>query len=91
MAPTIVRMGGGLITDKVKIKGNTVYMHDKAPLATAIWNDALDPRGGGGGALECSWRGGAYFLRISATRLGEKVAFRYPVSELLDYKKFQKQ
>ena len=46
MAPTIVRMGGGLITDKVKIKGNTVYMHDKAPLATAIWNDALDPGGG---------------------------------------------
>ena len=37
------------------------------------------------GALECNLTGGAHFLRISTTRLGKKIAFRYPVSELLDY------
>ena len=41
--------------------------------------------------LECNLRGRCPFLRISTTRLGKKFAFRYPVSELLDYKKFQKQ
>ena len=46
---------------------------------------------GGGGHSNVTWRGGAHFLRISTTRLGKKFAFRYPVSELLDYKDFQKQ
>ena len=45
--------------------------------------------GGGGEHLNVTWWGGAHFLRISTTRLGKKIAFRYPVSELLDYKKFQ--
>ena len=42
--------------------------------------------GGGGGHLNVTWQGGAHFLRISTTRFGKKFAFRYPVSEFLDYK-----
>ena len=44
-----------------------------------------------GGHLNVTWRGGAHFLRISTTRLGEKIAFRYPVSDFLDYKTIGKQ
>ena len=41
-----------------------------------------NPKGGGGGAFECKLTGMCPFLK-------EKFAFRYPVSELLDYKEFQ--
>ena len=46
---------------------------------------------GGGEHLNVTWRGGAHFLRVSATRLGKKFAFWYPVSEFLDYKTMGKQ
>ena len=42
--------------------------------------------GPGGRALECNLTGGAHFLRISTDLFRKKIAFRYPVSELLDYK-----
>ena len=42
-----------------------------------------------GGHLDVTLQGGAHFVRISTTRLREKIALRYPVSELLDYKKFK--
>ena len=41
---------------------------------------------GGGGALECNLMGRCPFFKNPTTRLREKIAFRYPVSELLDYK-----
>ena len=58
-----------------------------------MWNRAIetDLRPGGGGDLNATCRGGAQFLRISTTRLGKKFAFRYPVSEFLDYKTIGKQ
>ena len=37
---------------------------------------------------ECNWTAGAHFLRTS--KCSGKNAFRYPVSELLNYKKLQK-
>ena len=49
------------------------------------------PNPGGEGSLEYNLTGGAHFLRISTTRSGKKFEFQYRVSELLDYKKSQKQ
>ena len=55
------------------------------PLQALVLDEMIDP-GGGGGHLNVTWRGGAHFLRIFTTRLGKKIAFRYPVSEFLDHK-----
>ena len=40
--------------------------------------------------FECNLTGRCPFFKNPTTRLGKKFAFRYPVSELLDYKIFRK-
>ena len=54
--------------------------------AEQYWNcfDSSDPSARGGGALECNLTLRCPFFK---NPLGKKFAFRYPVSELLDYKK----
>ena len=46
---------------------------------------------GGGGALECNLTGRCPFFKNPHNPFWKKFAFRYPVSELLDYKKIRKQ
>ena len=48
---------------------------------------AILVHGGGGRALECNLTGRCPFFRNPHNPLGKKFAFRYHVSELLDYKK----
>ena len=43
------------------------------------------------GALECNLTGRCPFFKNLYNPFRKKIAFRYPVSELLDYKKLQKQ
>ena len=69
-----------------RLSGNLLY-HD---FFIKI-SDNIPLGGGGGGALECNLAGRCPFLRISTTCLGKAFAFRYPVSELLDHKSFEKQ
>ena len=45
----------------------------------------------GGGALECNLTGRCPFFKNLYNPLRKKLAFRHPVLELLDNKKFQKQ
>ena len=42
------------------------------------------------GQRECNWTVGCPFLTETSKCSEEKIAFRYPVSEFLNYKKFQK-
>ena len=58
---------------------------------TTCFSDTRCNFGRGGGKLECNLTGTCHFLRISTTSLGKNIAFRYPVSKLLDYKIFPKQ
>ena len=44
---------------------------------------------GGGGALECNLTGRCSFFKNPHNPFRKKFAFRYPVSALLDYKKFE--
>ena len=44
-----------------------------------------------GGALECNLTRRYPFFKNLHNLFGEKFEFRYPVSELLDYKNFKKQ
>ena len=44
----------------------------------------------GGGAFECNLTGRCSFFKNLHNLFIKQFAFRYPVSELLDYKKFQK-
>ena len=47
--------------------------------------------GGGGGALECDLTGRCPFFKNLHNMFRKKIAFRYPVSEFLDYKTIGKQ
>ena len=49
------------------------------------------PLWGGGRALECNLTGRCPFIKNLHNPFRKKTAFRYPVSEFLNYKKFQKQ